>query len=382
VVNDFFVTWDGTPITWTLIGPDGVTRTATADTEAKLCGQELILDPVDQIPLPRPPCAAVTPSVCVNANDDGTYTARFSYYSANTFIAGLAIGDSNFFSPGDANRGQPELFVPGRQDNSFFVVFNDGDELSWTLQTPYVDSPVVTTFNSGSTPCQLDLPTPVNLVAQVQPIVECIALNEDGTVTARFGYDNLFVSTKAKELANSVPLIAIKSINDNYIEPSNLAQSQTTYFRPGRQSSTFFVVGQQTDLPITWNVRGLDGTIRSASADLDSVQCTPSTKFINDITPTLNCINHNEDGTYTARFGYTNENTNGIATINIGPNNTFTPAELNGRQINKFAPGDHFLTFFVIFTEDQLPGTWSLTAPNGKQTTITITSNGPQTCPN
>jgi hypothetical protein len=278
------------------------------------------------------------------------------------------------------------LFVPGRQDNVFSVVFGAEEELTWTLNTPYVDSPVQITFNAQTTACQLDIPTPTNLIAQIQPIAECVSLNEDGTVTARFGYDNLFVTSKAraKQLANSVPLIAVKSINDNYIEPANLAQSQTTYFRPGRQTNTFFVVASQDDLPVSWSVRGLDGQIRTAQADLDTTQCISNNKFDKDIVPVLNCITHNEDGTYTARFGYDNLNTNGIATINIGASNTFTTSsgkDVNGRQVNKFAPGEHDLTFFVVFQEEDLPATWSLTAPNGLHTTLTVTTNGPQICP-
>jgi len=347
----------------------------------KLCGDELILDPINALPLPRPPCAPVTPTVCVNENDDSTFTARFSYYSANTFIAGLAIGNDNFFAPGEADRGQIQLFVPGRQDNVFFTVFGAEEELTWTLKTPYVENPMILTFNKASTPCKLDLPVPVNLVAQISPIVECVAFNEDLTYTARFGYDNLFVvpATRRKQLASDVPLLAIKALSDNFVTPDNLPQTQTTFFRPGRQRNTFFV--KADNLPISWSVKGLDGEIRSATADIDSVPCSPGPKFAADITPILNCINHNEDGTYTARFGYNNENDNGIATVNIGTNNVFSPSTVNGRQINKFSPGVHSLVFFVVFQEDELPGSWTLIAPNGKSTTLTITSNGPQSCP-
>lgn len=379
VVNDFFITWDGSEITWTLIGPDGITRTATADKVTKLCGDELILDPVNTLPLPHPPCAPVTPSVCVNANDDGTYTARFSYFSANTFIAGLAIGNDNFFSPGGADRGQIQLFVPGRQDNVFFTVFAASEELTWTLKTPYVPEAMTLTFNANTTPCKLDLPTPTNLVAQINPIVECVTFNDDQTFSVRFGYDNLFVSNRAKQLETDVPLLAIKALSDNFVSPSDLPQTQTTFFRPGRQTSTFFVLSPS--LPVSWSIKGLDGVIREATADLDSPPCAAGPKFAADITPILDCIVHNEDGTYTARFGYNNENNNGIATINIGANNVITPAALNGKQINKFGPGLHSLTFFVVFQEDQLPGSWKLTSPNGKTTEITITNNGPQQCP-
>jgi len=254
---------------------------------------------------------------------------------------------------------------------------SEGD-LTWTLTTPYVDNSAVLTFNKDTTPCSIILPTPVNLVAQITPIVECVAVNEDDTFTARFGYDNLFVTTKAKELAKNVPLLAIKDISDNFIEPAELSQSQTTYFRPGRQTNTFFVVG---DLPITWSIRGTDGEVRVAIADLDSTPCSPPIKFAADIIPQLNCINKNEDGTFTARFGYINNNLNGIATINVGANNTFLPAGVTTKQINKFSPGVHSLVFFVVFTPDQLPGSWTLTGPNGVSTTLTITENGPQTCP-
>ena len=71
------------------------------------------------------------------ANEDGTYTLIFGYMNENwEEQPDIEVGESNFFTPGDADRGQPTHFLPRRNRFTFEVVVPSdwGDrELVWTL---------------------------------------------------------------------------------------------------------------------------------------------------------------------------------------------------------------------------------------------------------
>jgi len=71
-------------------------------------------------------------------NKDGTYSLSFGYFNRNAAErVELAIGDSNFVSPGAPGRGQPTHFDPRRHWGVFAVVvpadFGTG-KVTWTLR--------------------------------------------------------------------------------------------------------------------------------------------------------------------------------------------------------------------------------------------------------
>lgn len=70
-------------------------------------------------------------------NSDGTFTFMFGYMNENwQEEPNVPIGDNNFFSPGELDRGQPTHFLPRRNRFTFEVVVpaDWGDrELVWTL---------------------------------------------------------------------------------------------------------------------------------------------------------------------------------------------------------------------------------------------------------
>ncbi len=72
-----------------------------------------------------------------HANDDGTFTLVFGYMNENwEEQPDIDVGENNFFSPGDADRGQPTHFLPRRNRFTFEVVVPSdwGDrELTWTI---------------------------------------------------------------------------------------------------------------------------------------------------------------------------------------------------------------------------------------------------------
>lgn len=73
-------------------------------------------------------------------NDDGTVTFTFGYFNENwEEVPLIDVGDNNFFSPGDRDRGQPTRFLPRRNRFTFDVVVPEdwGDrELVWTVISP------------------------------------------------------------------------------------------------------------------------------------------------------------------------------------------------------------------------------------------------------
>jgi len=70
-------------------------------------------------------------------NDDGTFNMMFGYMNENwEETPDVPVGDNNFFSPGEADRGQPTHFLPRRNRFTFEVTVpaDWGDrELVWTL---------------------------------------------------------------------------------------------------------------------------------------------------------------------------------------------------------------------------------------------------------
>jgi hypothetical protein len=70
-------------------------------------------------------------------NDDGTYSFLFGYHNENwEEELDVPVGENNFFSPGEADRGQPTHFLPRRNRFTFKVQVpaDWGDkELTWTV---------------------------------------------------------------------------------------------------------------------------------------------------------------------------------------------------------------------------------------------------------
>jgi len=70
-------------------------------------------------------------------NEDGTYSFLFGYMNENwEETPYMPVGENNYFSPGDADRGQPTFFLPRRNRFNFEVTVpaDWGDrELVWTL---------------------------------------------------------------------------------------------------------------------------------------------------------------------------------------------------------------------------------------------------------
>jgi len=109
---------------------------------------------------------------------------------------------------------------------------------------------------------------------------------------------------------------------------------------------------------------------------------TPGTaSAIGEVTPVLECVRKNSNGTYTAVLGYTNSSTAPV-TIPQGSRNTVSPTKYNGWQPTTFQPGTHRGAVTVTVTgSEYLTGAtyWNLDG-NVAYYGWTWTRNGP-TCP-
>ena len=102
---------------------------------------------------------------------------------------------------------------------------------------------------------------------------------------------------------------------------------------------------------------------------------------IDAVMPLLECVDDNGDGTFTAYFGYRNDNAVPV-TIPIGPENFFAPPPEAAGQPVLFEPGRSPFLPNVAFTVDfdGSPLLWTLEGPDGIPRTSTASSSS-SPCP-
>jgi len=89
---------------------------------------------LDRLPrkLPVPGLPVLPVLDCVERNADGTYSAWFGYVNPNQEEVIVEVGAKKRFQPEPEDRGQPTVFLAGRQSKAFSVVF-DWREIRWRL---------------------------------------------------------------------------------------------------------------------------------------------------------------------------------------------------------------------------------------------------------
>ncbi len=73
---------------------------------------------------------------------------------------------------------------------------------------------------------------------------------------------------------------------------------------------------------------------------------------VGEVTPVLDCVRKNTNGTYTAVLGYSNKASVPI-TIPVGSRNKVEPASQNGRQPTTFQPGTQRGAFTMTLTSNE-----------------------------
>lgn len=171
----------------------------------------------------------------------------------------------------------------------------------------------------------------------VSPVLEYVVDNCDGSFTAHFGYYN----PEANDV--SVP---IGSNNRFSIAPAD--RGQPTSFEPGRHYDVFTAVFPEGNL--VWSLDGRTATAGSGAAQNTCPSVLP-------VSPVLENVVNNCDGTYTAIFGYSNPNTETV-NIPIGPDNGFAGTPQDRGQPVEFLPGRTVGVFRTDFDGSNL--VWSL----------------------
>ena len=183
-------------------------------------------------------------------NADGTFSFMFGYMNENwTEQPDVAIGDNNFFSPGDADRGQPTHFLPRRNRFTFEVVVPSdwGErELVWTLNVngierkayatlkdDYLVDNMVIASETGSLGAGTSSP---ESRANIPPVV---TIQGDDIRTARVGEEISFVT---QVIDDGLP----KARRESTTSESDL---QRRMMRP----PTRITVGKVNGLFLSWN---------------------------------------------------------------------------------------------------------------------------------
>jgi len=186
-------------------------------------------------------------------NADGTFSFIFGYFNENwDEELDIDIGDNNFFSPGDSDRGQPTHFLPRRNRFTFEVVVpaDWGDqELVWEVTSPngetrrayatlaidYIIDNVVIASETGSLGAGTSSP---ESRANIAPTVELIG---DEVRTTRTG--------EAVEIITRV-------VDDGIPEPrrSRARNTEEVFRERMLNPPSRITVGKRNGLFLSWNV--------------------------------------------------------------------------------------------------------------------------------
>jgi RHS repeat-associated protein len=123
----------------------------------------------------------------------------------------------------------------------------------------------------------------------------------------------------------------------------------------------------------------LQVTVNGTTGSYLTITCS---KHLFPIHPIVECVENNGNGTYTAHFGYSNDNSYPV-TVPVGLLNMFLPLPINRGQITVFQPGIQQNVFTVVFNGNPL--IWQVrgriaTATNNPA--LACSSAVDTTCPN
>jgi uncharacterized repeat protein (TIGR01451 family) len=234
---------------------------------------------------PEAPTLPIQPSVkCVDV-DGGNLTAVFGYSNPNAAAVDLAAGSGfNFINPG-GNRGQPSTFLPGTVESAVTVTADAGTTITWTISYAGQASSA-SADASFPTRCT----TPPSPTPSIQIFVKCVD-NSGSTFSATFGY-----------LSSATGVVDIPVGSNNSLDPSSYG-SPPTSFQPGGEH-TFTIAGITNGTNLVWTLNTDEPRTASATADFPT-KCTPPPPT--PIRVSVTCID-DHGGTFSATFGYTNDN--------------------------------------------------------------------------
>ncbi|MEX2131438.1 MAG: hypothetical protein WD772_08110 [Pseudohongiellaceae bacterium] len=190
-------------------------------------------------------------------NPDGTFTFVFGYFNENwEEKLDIPVGENNFFSPGEADRGQPTHFLPRRNRFTFEVTVPSdwGDrELVWTVTSPngetrrayatlatdYTIDTIVIASETGSLGAGTSSP---ESRANVAPAVELIG---DSTRSVRVGEP---LTLRAKVSDDGIPHPGRVGSREGGAQVSSEGWERRLLMPPSRVT-----VGKVNGLYLSWN---------------------------------------------------------------------------------------------------------------------------------
>jgi hypothetical protein len=170
--------------------------------------------------------------------------------------------------------------------------------------------------------------------------VECLTVNNDGSKTAYFSYNNttgadVTVTTNAN----------LGTVNE--FATTGSATPPPTAFKAGLAKGA--VVATFTGDSLTWLVRAQKSAASRATASATTPVCAP-------ITPKAECRDY-KNGVLVAQVGYVNSNSFELQ-IPVGPSNGFIPSPVDRGQPTKFFAGTNKSVFLVPLASASEALTW------------------------
>jgi hypothetical protein len=90
----------------------------------------------------------------------------------------------------------------------------------------------------------------------------------------------------------------------------------------------------------------------------------------------VDCVDENADGSFTAFFGYRNDNAIAVD-IPYGKSTNYLPADIAGARPAEFEAGDHPSDFWIDFKRGQQL-VWKLNPPSGPTTEVRASAKSPR----
>lgn len=205
----------------------------------------------------QPPQPAVPIGIFACVTDHGsTYDVTFGYENDNGADVSIPVSSANFVEPAPINRGQPELFAPGKVTSAFTVrgVANGGT-IAWALS--FRGTTVLVVTRSYPVKCGA-----AGRELAVVPVPLCI-VRSGSTYTAVFGYVN------QNPGAVVVPVGA-----SNGIVPAPIDHGQPSVFRAGSVFNAFVSKNLPVGRAISWIVKSAGETRRATVSASLGRSCT------------------------------------------------------------------------------------------------------------
>ncbi len=212
----------------------------------------------------------------------------------------------------------------------------------------------------------------------IRPEVTCIAPQADGSFTAYFAY------ASDDTLARNIGVGAANLVQVDALSSTAVIVSQPSTFLPGQVDVAVTVTGLVQVGSASWTISHA-GTTLTATATAASPRCpSPPGNTVTDpanVGVFVACVAPGPNGTYSATFGYQNDDTS-ILQVPIGPANRVVvsgtdPGAQDRGQPASLAPGRQAAAFTVSGVAKSRTVSWVLDSPAGQRVAMAAYS-GPR----